>query len=60
MKCAGCGEMFTLHELRWVPDGMVEGLAMPKNNAFCKDCPKITIDGKPSEEKSDDESQCPF
>jgi len=44
--------MFSLTELRFVPDGMVDGTTIKRHRAYCKDCPVVTIDGKPPEEKN--------
>lgn len=38
MKCDECGEMFSLYDLRFIPDGMVPGTSIKKRRALCKTC----------------------
>ena len=49
MKCEGCDKNFSMDKIRFVEDGMVPNTTMKRHRAYCKDCPVVTIDGKPPE-----------
>lgn len=58
MKCEGCDDNFSMRDLRFIPDGMVEGTTIKRRRAFCKDCG--LFDTKQKEEVKSDEPEYPF